>query len=40
MTPMAGGIANGKKNGLIVRLSSSKSFFTPGVPPDWIVFML
>jgi hypothetical protein len=40
VTPIAGGIANREKDGLVLSPSSLKDGVAPGVPPDRIIFML
>ena len=40
VTPIAGGIANREKDGLVLSASSLKGSVAPRVPPDRIIFML
>jgi hypothetical protein len=40
MTPMAGGIANGEKYGLVLLLGQLNRLFAPGMPIDRIEGML
>jgi hypothetical protein len=37
MTPMAGGISDGKEYGLVLRSSFVESFITPGEPINRVV---
>jgi hypothetical protein len=40
MTPVAGGIADADKDGLVLFLGPCQCFFSPGIPVDRIVSML
>jgi hypothetical protein len=40
MTPVAGGIADGKEDGLVLRFGFFKGFVTPGIPVDRIICVL
>jgi hypothetical protein len=40
MAPVAGGIADRQKYGLVAALRFGQSFGSPGPPIDWIVFVL
>jgi hypothetical protein len=40
MAPMAGGVTDGEKNGLVFLFGSAKSFFVPGIPVYGIFSML
>ena len=40
MSPMAGGIADGKEYGLVLRYCTGEGFIAPGIPVDGVMDML
>ena len=40
VTPMAGRVTNGKKNRFVLLPRLGDGFLAPGIPIDWIVFVL
>ena len=40
MAPVAGGVTDTQKNGLILGSRSFHGFWTPGIPVNWIMGML